>query len=136
MLKRPLNPRFSQAVRDGIKVTTMRENPWPVGTPIMLYNWSGRAYRSKQINVAEIIVLKTSVVTITRTVLGMGYWEKSNDSFLDSLWKTEGFPSQKDMDEWFAKLVKHGQSLDRHLMTFSQNVKAEAFGTAPQDSNT
>ena len=69
MIKRPLNPRFSDAVREGRKFTTIRADLWPVGVPIMLYNWSGAAYRSKQIDVAAIIVQGFWLIEITRM-----YW--------------------------------------------------------------
>lgn len=40
MIKRPLDKRFNAAVLTGKKFTTIRGKPWPVGVPIMLYNWS------------------------------------------------------------------------------------------------
>ena len=136
MLKRPLNLQFSQAVLDGIKTTTIRKNPWPIGKPIMLYNWSGIAYRSHQIDVAPIVVIETTEIEITRNVLGMGYWVKSTDVFIEGLWMTEGFKSQKDMDLWFSKLVKCGQSLTRHLMKFRlYNARADGRGAIGQPSN-
>ena len=64
MIKRPLDPKFSDAVREGRKVTTIREKPWPVGKPIMLYNWSGIPYRSKHIDVASVKV--------------SGFWDNPN----------------------------------------------------------
>lgn len=36
MIRRPLNSRFNQKVLDQIKVTTLRDKPWPVGVPIQL----------------------------------------------------------------------------------------------------
>ena len=64
MIKRPLNSRFSDAVLEGRKVTTIRDTPWPVGKPIMLYNWSGAAYRSPQIDVAAVLVVETTLIRI------------------------------------------------------------------------
>jgi hypothetical protein len=40
MIKCPLSPQFSDAVRNGVKTTTIRSKPWPIGRPIMLFNWS------------------------------------------------------------------------------------------------
>lgn len=57
MLKRPLNSRFTAAVRIGRKITTIRDKPWRTDLSVMLYNWSGAAYRSKQIDVAAVQVL-------------------------------------------------------------------------------
>jgi hypothetical protein len=34
MIKRPLAEQFHQKVLDGIKISTIRPNPWPVGVPI------------------------------------------------------------------------------------------------------
>lgn len=118
MIKRPLNSQFSQAVLDGRKFTTIRKKPWPVGTPIMLYNWSGLPYRSEQIDVAAIVVVEIMEIDITRSVLGLGYWEKGTSDYITRLWETEGFESIKDMDLWFTKLVKCGQSLTWNLMKF------------------
>ena len=118
MLKRPLNPRFTPAVLDGRKFTTIRQNPWPVGSPIMLYNWIGAAYRSKQADVAPIIVKGFCPITIAQTENGeMRYaYGMENEK---PLWETEGFESREDMDEWFRALVRPGQSVTRWLMRFS-----------------
>lgn len=90
----------------------------------MLYNWSGAAYRSKQIDVAEITVNEVTEIEITRTVLGVGYWKKGTDIFL-SLWASEGFESQKDMDAWFIEIIKPGQTVKMHLMRFSRSNTAD-----------
>ena len=118
MLKRPLNSRFSQAVLDGRKFTTIRPKPWPVGSPIMLYNWSGAAYRSKQADVAPVIVSGFWPITIAQTDEGeMRYaYGMENEK---PLWETEGFESRDDMDEWFSAVVRPGQSVTRWLMRFS-----------------
>jgi hypothetical protein len=118
MIKRPLNPRFTAAVLDGRKFTTIREKPWPVGVPIMLYNWSGKAYRSPQINVAAVKV--------------MGYWpihiehQKDGEMLYNvgmenakPLHEMEGFESREAMDDWFRSVVKPGYVITRYLMRFS-----------------
>ena len=43
MLKRPINSRFRELVLRDEKTTTIRDKPWPVGVPIMLYSWTGSA---------------------------------------------------------------------------------------------
>lgn len=118
MTRRPLNIRFADAVPSCIKTTTLRDKPWPVGVPIQLYHWLGAPYRSKQLNCAVIVVESTERIQITRTVLGLGYWKDGTDEFLTGLWRTEGFRSQADMNDWFFPLVKCGTTVDKYLMRF------------------
>ena len=118
MIKRPLHPRFRDPVITGKKTTTIRDKPWPVGVPIMLYNWTGAPYRSKQSDVAAVIVTNAVEIEITRNALGIGYWEPGTDVFLD-LWAGEGFESQNDMDSWFKEVIKPGQSVKKHIMRLS-----------------
>ena len=117
MIKRPLNPQFSSAVLEGRKFTTIREKPWPVGVPIMLYNWSGAAYRSKQIDVCTVVVDGTTEIQITNDPkIGMRYSIYAADQI--ALWSTEGFDSRVGLDNWFRPLVKSGQTITKHLMRF------------------
>lgn len=132
MLKRPLNSRFSSAVVDGRKVSTIRATAWPVGKPIMLYNWSGAPYRSKQYDVAEIRVHFVTPIQITRVPSGQMLYQHSTcgDERLDCIWDSEGFASGHDMDEWFRPLCKVGQTVPLFLMRFSlANVQAMARRT-------
>lgn len=132
MIKRPLNSRFSNAVREERKITTIRDNPWPVGTPIMLYNWSGAAYRSPQIDVAPVEVVETSPILITRDSAGeMSYC--MIEPLPTPLWECEGFDSEEDMDAWFSAKMKPGQSVEKHLMRF-RLLNADGLGRRPQDS--
>lgn len=117
MIKRPIDPGFTQAVLEGRKFTTIREKPWPVGVPIMLYSWRGKAYRSKQVDVAAVKVTGFWTINIThlndggmRYVCGMQH--------PTPLWMREGFDSQEAMDQWFRPLVKPGQTVIKHLMRF------------------
>lgn len=116
MLKRPLNPQFSAAVLAGRKVTTIRSKPWPVWKDIMLYNWSGAAYRSKQVDVAAIIVESENEIIITNVDGGMVFTPDSVDGI--PIYKTEGFDSWGDMNDWFSALIKPGETEVRHLMRF------------------
>jgi len=116
VIKRPLNSRFSDKVRQRVKITTIRDNPWPVGKPIMLYNWSGAPYRSKHADVGEIRVLGFWPIRIERTENGMSYDPARVGG--RSLWLCEGFDSQEDMDAWFSAKMKVGQSVTKHLMRF------------------
>lgn len=122
MIKRPLHPRFTEAVLSRRKVTTIREKPWPIGIPIMLYNWAGKAYRSKQIDVAEIRVESTCQVGITRTHEDLIHlWrvdQEDEEGDSPPLWQTEGFDSLEDLHAWFRPLLKPGHGMYHHLMTF------------------
>lgn len=117
MIKRPLNARFSDKVPPEIKTTTIRDKVWPVGVPIMLYNWSGAAYRSKQIDVAAVIVTAAISIDISRD-------DEGNMTFSEimglgrQLWETEGFNSRVELDDWFRPLVKPGQTVTKALMRF------------------
>lgn len=118
MIKRPLNARFSTAVREKRKTTTIREKPWPVGKPIMLYNWSGAAYRSPQIDVVPVMVESAVPITITHLPSGQLLYEYDGFREADAIWFSEGFENGHDMDEWFRPLVKRGESITKHLMRF------------------
>jgi hypothetical protein len=117
MIKRPLNSQFNDAVLEGRKFTTIREKPWPIGKPIMLYNWSGAAYRSKQVDVVAVEVLGYWPITIVKTDVGAMRYAYGLETEIP-LWEHEGFPSPEALDEWFGAMVKHGQSVTKHLMKF------------------
>jgi len=128
MIKRPLNMRFKDAVLEGRKVTTIRENAWPVGVPIMLYHWTGKPYRSNHADVAVIEVVHVTPILITHLTGGEmtyagGPPESRNPIYLiqpyaHTLWSAEGFASQEEMDAWFRKVVKHGHQVEQNLMRF------------------
>lgn len=119
MIKRPLNARFSDKVKAEIKITTIRANPWPTDVPIMLYNWSGAAYRSKQIDVAAVVVWLATPIKIKHLSGGeVRYYYDFPDPRGFRLWETEGFESREEMDEWFRKVVKPGQTKEQTLMRF------------------
>ncbi len=124
MIKRSLHKRFGQAVLSGVKTTTIRDNPWPVGVPIMLYNWSGKPYGSKHSDVCAVVVDRVERISIQKIEGGeMCYIVK--DGVLHDLWKSEGFESQSDMDDWFSPMLPNwcanrpdGFNLLKHLMHF------------------
>jgi hypothetical protein len=117
MLKRPLNPRFTQAVLDGRKFTTIRSKPWPCWKPIMLYNWSGAAYRSPQIDVAQIEVEEVLELEVTHDPDGGVVFSRAH---IDGkpIHQSEGFDDAGQMQAWFSKVVKVGESASLHLMRF------------------
>lgn len=120
MIKRPLHPQFREPVLRDEKTTTIRDKAWPVGVPIMLYNWSGAAYRSKQIDVAPVIVKGFWTIRITHYENGKMRYECGKESG-PALYKSEGFASTDDMDDWFRPLVKPGQTVEKTLMLFSRS---------------
>ncbi len=114
MIKRPLDPRFNDAVLAGVKTSTIRKSAWPLHTPIMLHNWTGKPYRSKHADVAAIRVLLSRPIDIT-------HHEDGRVTYVPhapSLWKSEGFPSPAAMDEWFRAVVKPGNTVRQTLMHF------------------
>ncbi len=117
MIKRPLDIRFEDRVREGRKCTTIRDKPWPIGKPIMLYRWSGKPYSSPQIDVCPVVVTYIHPITISNTPEGMRY----SISFVSGtiLWECEGFDSGEDMDSWFSSKIKPGQTVEKHLMRFN-----------------
>lgn len=119
MIKRPLHSRFRQPVLEGIKTTTIRENPWPVGKAIMLYNWSGKAYRSPQIDVAAVIVAKAVPIAIEHLPSGQLVFAFEGNETGAALWFTEGFEDGRDLEEWFRPKVPRGAVIQRWLMSFA-----------------
>jgi hypothetical protein len=117
MIKRPLNAQFSDKVKAEIKITTIRDKPWKIGVPIMLYNWSGAAYRSKQIDVASVKSLGFWPIVIVHQLDGKMLYGVGMEN-ARPLWSCEGFDSQEDMDDWFRSVVKPGQTVFKHLMRF------------------
>jgi hypothetical protein len=99
------------------KTTTIRDKAWPIGVPIMLFEWSGRAYRSKQIDVSPVIALDCWKIYITHKEDG-GMIYASGRVTTDLIHETEGFVSRADMDEWFRPLVKPGKTIKQTLMLF------------------
>lgn len=126
MIKRPLNSRFSAAVLEGRKITTIRDKAWLVDVPIMLYSWSGAPYRSKQVDVAAIIVSGFWTIQIARMdgdAMRYAYGMESEKA----LYETEGFDSREDLDAWFRPLLKPGQSVIKHLMRFRLQTQSEVI---------
>ena len=117
MIRRPLNPRFNAAVLAGRKFTTIRDRVWPIGVPIMLYNWTGPAYRSKQIAVAEIKVLGYWPIQIHHIPYGTMRYIHGMEN-IKPLYETEGFATSDDLDDWFRPLVKPNQPARKYLMRF------------------
>lgn len=131
MIKRPVNERFKRAVLSGRKYTTIRQKVWPVGAPIMLYHWSGKAYRSEHVDICPVKVLGWWPIEISHLPGG----EMSYDVGMEHngrLFSVEGFESQDEMDEWFRPLVSMGAVQVQMLMRFRILSRAEAQWPEPR----
>ena len=117
MIKRPLNPQFESAVLEGRKFTTIRQNPWPVWQPIMLYRWTDKPYRSKQIDIVAVEVEETLEMIVTHDRDGGIVFGRDK---IDGkpIHETEGFESAGQMQEWFSKVVPVGKTIELALMRF------------------
>ena len=122
MIKRPLAEQFHQKVLDGIKVSTIRPNPWPVGVPIQLFRWEGLPYRSKHVNGPAVIARSANRIMIASDAAGVISYHLAGDDLchpITDLYVIEGFDSQEKMDDWFRRLVKRGQTIQSYQMLFS-----------------
>ena len=117
MIKRPLSPQFADLVKQGRKTTTIRRTAWPMGVPIMLYRWEGKAFRSKQVNVAIIRVVDLCAIKITRRTDGKMMFDPAQWR-ASLLWATEGFESPEAMDAWFREKIAPGKTVQMVLMDF------------------
>jgi hypothetical protein len=118
MIRRPLNERFADAVLCGRKITTIRDNPWPIGKPIMLFRWSGKPYRSKQIDIAAVVV--TGAISID---ISLGDFTDHVEfpeiiGLPRPLWDCEGFNGPMDMNDWFLAKMKPRTTVTKSLMQF------------------
>ena len=125
MIKRPLHPPFSNEVLDQVKDTTIRDKAWPIGKPIMLYNWSGAAYRSPQIDVAVVIVTRVYPIEIYRRHDEVMFYS-SDIGGARMLWQREGFQCQAGLDAWFRPLLKHEQIARKFINCFRLLSPAES----------
>ena len=122
MIKRPLAEQFHQKVLDGIKVSTIRPNPWPLGVPIQLFRWEGLSYRSKHVNGPAVIARSANRIMIASDAAGVISYHLTDYDLcaaIKDLYVIEGFDSQEDMDTWFRRLVKPGQTIQSYQMLFS-----------------
>lgn len=136
MIKRPLHARFGPQVLADIKRTTILPTAWPLNVPIMLYHWSGKPYWTPQVNLTPVQAIFTCPITIAHIHTKdepsrMQYLLAASDTealarALDTrpesirLWHLEGFDSRADMDIWFVKTLKPGQTIQKHLMVFKR----------------
>lgn len=124
MIKRAVNAMFNSAILAGRKTTTIRESFWPAQTQIMLFNWTGRPYRSKQRDVAVVVVADVHFLRIYNDGRSVEFYELP-ESLHKNLWMSEGFESQGALDWWFLHVAPLGHS-DWFLMRFCVDIPATA----------
>ena len=83
----------------------------------MLYNWSGAAYRSKQVDVAAIEVEEVLEIVVTHDRDGGIVFSRDKIDGIP-IHQTEGFDDAGQMHEWFAKVVPVGKTVELALMRF------------------
>jgi hypothetical protein len=118
MIKRAINQRFNEAVLERRKITTIRDKVWPTNFPIMLFNWAGKPYRSKHVDLCPITVTGFWPIEIVHREDGEMIYRHGLWIFGKHLHETEGFTSKEDMDNWFRPLVKPGQASTKILHRF------------------
>lgn len=127
MIKRPINSIFREKILAREKISTIRAKQWPLCTPIMLFSWEDKPYRSKHKDLAVITVQAIYPITISRSasnVLAYSYSSREGSCsemsiFSKPLFQVEGFDSAEQMDEWFTKLLIKDESINQFLMLFS-----------------
>lgn len=125
MIKRPISNRFREPVLAGVKTTTIREEPWPIGKPVMLYSWAGKPYRSRQIDLAPVIVLDWRLIYIAHHEDGTMIYADVETLTVPPLEQTEGFPSREELDAWFRPLIPRGATGMKTLITFRLATAAD-----------
>lgn len=119
MIKRPVNIVFREKILAREKISTIRAKQWPLCTPIMLFSWEDKPYRSKHKDLAVITVQAIIPIAIWRSAsnaLIYSYSKRQGSCFEMSifgkpLFQAEGFDSAEQMDEWFTKLLKRMKAL-------------------------
>jgi hypothetical protein len=92
----------------------------------MLYNWSGAAYRSKQVDVAAVEVEEVLEMIVTHDRDGGIVFGRDKIDGIP-IHKTEGFADAGEMQRWFAKVIPVGKTFELALMRFRLlNVKEHA----------
>lgn len=105
---------------DDIKVTTIRDKAWPTNTPIMLYSWTGKPYRSKHLDLTPIIVESIHPIIFHLSTDGtLSYIHATEPCpWLDRLWYHEGFKSEQELIDWFTPILPKENPVTKYLMKF------------------
>lgn len=83
----------------------------------MLYNWEGKPYRSKHIDVVAVVPIAWWPIDLIHLRNGSMQFKHGmeNDK---PLYEIEGFENQEEMDQWFRKEVKREYMSCRNLIRF------------------
>lgn len=125
---RLFKPRFAELVRSGKKVQTVRPVPKRMphrGDILDARQWSGKPYRSKQIQLGEFEIFDVKVCCITTE----GIFQQPPDGCLlavvgckiialtdgdaDRFARADGFKDFIEMRQWFSR--EHGLSVEKHF---------------------
>lgn len=103
-------PRFHGLIKSELKRSTIRKSArCEPGDELSLRAWSGKAYRSKQIELRPAICKSVTRITLGLSSRG-NFWvirhtpegpSLMNESNLQHLAQIEGFESVADMRDWF-----------------------------------
>lgn len=97
----------------------------------MFYNWSGKPYRSKQIDVVPIVVTRTVLVNLQKIEGHVSFQVEVNkvpDILLGKdLWKIEGFESYDCLQKWFLDSLGKKDSSVRYLNLFDLYDQTNPF---------
>lgn len=117
--------RFRQPILEEVKFTTIREKPWPIGVPIMAYEWLGTPYRSKQAEICPVIAEKTTLIEIWTCVKGEAITFTPAKKIHGDvpLWKCEGFHDEREMKDHFLSKLGPDQKVTMHLIRFRRLIK-------------
>jgi hypothetical protein len=117
MIKRRINKQFAAALKRGGKTTTIRNEPWPVGVPIMLYAWSSKGDRSRR-DLVKVMVTEVCSIAICRGLNDEITLFVPNDPPDPPLFKGEGYQSHITLCDWFKKRIGRGSSSQMYLIRF------------------
>lgn len=86
----------------------------------MLYNWTGKPYRSKQKDVCPVIVEETMEIKLSRSTQGNIFETPSVIHLCKGklLYQSEGFDCIDDFHDWFRPLIKPCETIERSLIQF------------------
>jgi len=100
-------PQFADLVKAGTKCQTIRpvrkNGPIRIGQPLSLRAWTGKPYRSKQVELRQVICRFTCHLRIDLDGIT---WPREPVMSVKELARTDGFVTFAAMQLWFEKI--HG----------------------------
>lgn len=110
-----VQPRFEEAVVSGRKphsIRPPRRDGRPrarVGEVLSIRVWAGKPYRSKQREIAQVVVMEVAWISVQSQgvdLRGRFLWQSRDDLALRELANSDGFDTWSEMRDWFA--TTHG----------------------------